>query len=212
MSQTRGPSSAGEPADDGPWLDADEAAPRLLLFAMPGLLELAASLESGAVAAVVVDPRALSPADMRAATDACRRRQVACLMRGDASAAKASGLDGVHLDDAGSIAAARAVLGSGALIGASCRLSRHAAMVAGEAGADYVMFGALTDLPGVAGELADIVAWWNELFVLPCAAAGRFDAARAAAFVQAGADLLAMQMAAGVGELARTLQVADATT
>ena len=172
----RRPSAPAEPADDGPWLDPEEPAPRLLLFATPGLAGLEPALAGGAVAAVVVDPRALAQADVDAAIAACRRHATAWLGRGDAAVAKTAGADGVHLDDPDRVAAARTLLGPDRLIGVSCGLSRHAAMVAGEAGADYVMFGALRDTPEREGELADTVAWWSELFVLPCAAGGRLSA------------------------------------
>jgi thiamine-phosphate pyrophosphorylase len=68
-------------------------------------------------------------------------------------------------------------------------MSRHAAMVAGEAGADYVQFGSLDLAPP--GAVIDLVAWWHELFVLPCAAAGRFSPATARTLAEAGADFLA---------------------
>ena len=86
----------------------------------------------------------------------------------------------------------RRSLGAERLIGASCGLSRHAAMVAGEAGADYVLFGSLAARTG--DQVVELVAWWSELFVLPCAAAGPAlarDGARALA--ARGADFLATQ-------------------
>ena len=67
------PAAPAEPTDDGPWLDPEEPAPRLLLFATPGLAGLEPALAGGAVAAVVVDPRALAQADVDAAIAACRR-------------------------------------------------------------------------------------------------------------------------------------------
>lgn len=210
MSKKRGPSSAPEPADDGPWLDPDDAEPKLLLFATPGLGELDAALATGAVAAVVADTRAMPGDDVQATMAACRAHGVACLLRGDAAAARTARADGVHLDDPDRVAAARKLLGEQALIGVSCSLSRHAAMVAGEAGADYVMFGALADRPTADGELAEALAWWSELFVLPCVAAGRWDADLATAFVGAGADLLAMRLSdGGVAALARALRPAS---
>ena len=211
MSKQHGPSSAPEQADDGPWLDPDEVGPKLLLFATPGLGELDETLATGAVAAVVADTRAMTEADVKAAMSACRAHDVACLLRGDAAAARAARADGVHLDDPDRVAAARKLLGDQALIGISCTLSRHAAMVAGEAGADYVMFGALADRPAADGELAEALAWWSELFVLPCVAAGRLDASLAAMLVEAGADLLAVRLTdGGVAALARTLRPASA--
>jgi thiamine-phosphate pyrophosphorylase len=115
-------------------------------------------------------------------------------------------MDGVHLDDPNRAVAARTLLGGEGLIGVSCALSRHAAMVAGEAGADYVMFGSLADLPEADGELADMVAWWSEMFVLPCVAAGRLNVALCRALVRAGADMLAVRLGeAGAADLASAL-------
>jgi thiamine-phosphate pyrophosphorylase len=80
-------------------------------------------------------------------------------------------------------------------------------MVAGEAGADYVLFGSLATEP--AAEIAALVRWWGELFVLPCAAAGRFSPASASAMAAGGADFLATQEANI--ELARALVTIGST-
>ena len=44
-----------------------------------------------------------------------------------------------------------------------------------------------------AAEVEDLVAWWGELFVLPCAAAGRYSVETARAMAARGADFLATQ-------------------
>ncbi|MCB1883898.1 MAG: hypothetical protein KDG89_07870, partial [Geminicoccaceae bacterium] len=94
--------------------------------------------------------------------------------------------DGVLLDGADGVADARRTLGADALIGARCGLSRHAAMVAGEAGADYVVFAA----DGAdADDLVEMVAWWTGLFVLPSVAVLAPDGP-AYALALAGADFL----------------------
>jgi thiamine-phosphate pyrophosphorylase len=211
-------------ADDGPFVEPGEVEPKLLLFApaRPAGVspELEAALATGAVAALVVDAKAL-PAEERAAAlsacgAACRRHGAALLLRNDPAAARSAGADGVHLDEAGQVAAARALLGAHRLVGAGCGRSRHAAMVAGEAGADYVMFGALDRAFAPDDELADLVTWWTELFVLPCAAAGRHTPELAMALAQGGADFVAVAEEAllspgnGAAELARALQEAAA--
>jgi thiamine-phosphate pyrophosphorylase len=170
-----------EPAEGGPWLDPAEERSRLLLFAVPP----EAVLGSGAVAALVLPAAAID-----AHVLALRRRwRLPLLVQGDAAAAENEEVDGVHLAGSDAVAAARQLLGRGRLIGADCGHSRHAAMVAGEAGADYVQFGSLDLAPP--GAVIDLVAWWRELFVLPCAAAGRFSPASAQALVAARADFLA---------------------
>ena len=189
-----------ESRDEGPWVEPGEVAAGLLLFAPAGLTrarlsaELAAPLATGAVAALIVDA-AMPGRDDPVLADCrtlCRRHAVACLVEGDAGAALDARADGVFLYRETDVAPARRLLGPDRIVGAACGLSRHAAMVAGEAGADYVMFGALDEVPRPAGELFELVAWWNELFVLPCAAAGRLTPDLASALTRSGADLLAV--------------------
>lgn len=202
---SRGGKPAGPAlAEDGPWLDPQEVEPALFLFAPAdlagaGVMDgLAAALGAGAVA-LVVDAAALPEASRGELLAACRAvctgAEAAFLLLDDAEAARRARATGVHLSapDEGRIAAARRVLGAEAIIGAACGLSRHAAMVAGEAGADYVMFGTADDVPVPGSELGELVAWWSELFVLPCAAAGRFTPELAAVFARTGADLLALR-------------------
>ena len=180
MSRRRTRAAAADAAD-GPWLEPGDERTRLLLFGVPELAVLA----SGAVAALVLPPTALT-AEVLALR---REHRLPLLLRGDPALAREHGLDGVHLADGEAVADARRALGRGALIGVDCALSRHAAMVAGEAGADYVLFGSLDLAPP--GAVTDLVVWWRELFVLPCAAAGRFSPETAAALADAGADFLA---------------------
>lgn len=189
--------SDGAGGPEGPWLDPGEEAPTgLLLFApdAPGsafadLLD--AVLATGAAVALVLGPPG---PDWRPALAACRGRGVASLARHDPALALSLGADGVHLDDPAGVAEARRRLGADALIGAACGRSRHSAMVAGEDGADYVMFSPGTDAsPGAGASLDELCRWWTELFVLPCAA----DLREAAASdpgppVRAGADFVAV--------------------
>jgi hypothetical protein len=79
--------------------------------------------------------------------------------------ARRLGCDGVHLPgDERLFAPARASLPADAIIGAQCAGSRHQAMVFGELGADYVAFAGASD------QVLDLVAWWQELFEVPCVA------------------------------------------
>lgn len=181
--------SGAEPEDasggDGPWLEPEEARPGLLLFADAVDAEVEGVLASGAVAALVVDAAALA-----AWRPVARRHAVALLVRDEVI----GDVDGVHLASPAEVAAARTRLGPDRIVGAACGLSRHAAMVAGEAGADYVMFGDLDRPFDATDELLELVAWWNELFVLPCAAAaGTLDEGASRTLVAAGADLLAVR-------------------
>ena len=90
--------------------------------------------------------------------------------------AKRLGADGVHLGQSdGDIREARALLGPSAQIGKTCHDSRHFAMEAGEAGADYVAFGAFyptTTKPSHYRPDPSILTWWSTLFEIPCVAIG----------------------------------------
>jgi len=104
--------------------------------------------------------------------------------------------DGVHVgrDDAG-VAEARAALGKDGIVGATCHDSRHLAIEAAEAGADYVAFGAFFPTTTKdAKTVADIetLRWWAEMMVVPCVAIGGITVANAAPLVEAGADFLAV--------------------
>lgn len=204
MSRKHRPRAGLEPAaEDGPWLPPGERHPRLLLFAGEPDPALETLLAEGAVAALVAAPAAL--AAWRARLEPGR---VALLALDDPGAEA----DGVHLSDPRGVGAARERLGRERIVGAACGFSRHAAMVAGEAGADYVMFGDF-DHPAAPGdELCELVAWWHELFVIPCAAAGRPDATTLRALAGAGADFLALrQPAADLLEAVREVAIPAAT-
>jgi thiamine-phosphate pyrophosphorylase len=88
------------------------------------------------------------------------------------------------------VAASRAALGAERILGVSCGHSRDAAMIAGEAGADYVGFG---DLDRPAGQgVYDLLEWWSELFVLPCLAEAATTERDCAQLARAGADFVAV--------------------
>ncbi len=126
----------------------------------------------------------------------CADRDVAFIVNDSISLAKRIGADGVHLGQGdGDPVEARKILGRGAQIGVTCHDSRHLAMEAGEAGADYVAFGAFfpTVTKAVEHQAApDLLSWWQSLFELPCVAIGGITAENCAPLVRAGADFLAV--------------------
>jgi thiamine-phosphate pyrophosphorylase len=181
---------------------------------------------------------ALSAADIAAVLlrlpDAEERRQVdhvktlapavqdkgaALLLDGHPHLAARAGADGAHLDGVDTFKAALSTLRPERIAGCGGLASRHDAMVAGEAGADYVMFGE----PGTAGgrpsfnAISDRVAWWAELFEIPCVGfAGSLDEVEPLA--AAGADFVAIGdcvftdrrgCSAAVAEAARRLGMAE---
>lgn len=126
----------------------------------------------------------------------CAEREVAFIVNDDMGLAKRIGADGVHLgQDDGDPREARALLGPAAQIGVTCHDSRHLAMEAGEAGVDYVAFGAFfptSTKPVKHVPEPDILGWWTTLFELPCVAIGGITPDNGRRLVEAGADFLAV--------------------
>jgi thiamine-phosphate pyrophosphorylase len=126
----------------------------------------------------------------------CAEAGAAFIVNDSMSLAKRLGADGVHLGQSdGDIREARALLGPSAQIGKTCHDSRHLAMEAGEAGADYVAFGAFyptTTKPSDYRPDPSILSWWSTLFEIPCVAIGGITPENAVPLVQAGADFLAV--------------------
>jgi len=126
----------------------------------------------------------------------CADADVAFIVNDSVALAKRLGADGVHLGQSdGDIREARALLGPSSQIGRTCHDSRHLAMDAGEAGADYVAFGAFyptTTKPSDYRPDPSILTWWSTLFEIPCVAIGGITADNAKPLVAAGADFLAV--------------------
>ena len=106
------------------------------------------------------------------------------------------GADGVHIgqDDA-PYRETRARVGGNALVGVTCHSSRHLAIEAAEAGADYVAFGAFfptATKDAKARADIDLLAWWSDLMTVPCVAIGGITVDNAKPLVEAGADFLAV--------------------
>ncbi|MEL7540614.1 MAG: thiamine phosphate synthase, partial [Pseudomonadota bacterium] len=104
--------------------------------------------------------------------------------------------DGVHLGmDDMDIAEARDFVGPDMVIGATCKNSRHHAMIAGEAGADYVAFGAFYSTETKANTTTaepETLTWCQMFLTLPCVAIGGITLDNAAPLISAGADFLAV--------------------
>lgn len=186
------------------WIEPEEAGLRLLLFLDDGIggQVLAESLAAGPFAGVVAKG---SPERLAALLPACRAVPCALLSLHDIAAA--AGVDGVHLA-AAEVGEARRRLGDAALIGAEAHASRHEAMVAGEAGADYVTF-----RTGDRDRLVELVGWWNDVSVLPCVAAGAIFPDMVMPLARAGAGMLAVTSdlpPAELGRLAEAVRAAAA--
>ena len=140
----------------------------------------------------------------------CAAREVAFIVNDSISLAKRIKADGVHLgQDDGTVEEARQRLGREAQIGVTCHNSRHLAMEAGEAGADYVAFGAFFPTTTKQTEYTaepDLLRWWQELMEIPCVAIGGITPDNCAPLVAAGADFLAVSGAVWNGDEVEAVQ------
>lgn len=136
--------------------------------------------------------------------EVCAAHDVAFIVNDSVALAKRIGADGVHLGQGdGDPREAREALGPMAQIGVTCHASRHLAMNAGEAGADYVAFGAFFPSTTKSSEHhpePELLAWWNGLFEIPCVAIGGITPENCGPLVEAGADFLAVSAAVWSGD------------
>jgi thiamine-phosphate pyrophosphorylase len=162
--------------------------------------DLAAALDAGDVACVQLRLKDAGDDAIRMACEVLRpvvqERGVAFLLNDRPDLAAELGCDGVHVgqQDA-SYVEARRIVGKDAIVGVTCHASRHLAMQAAEAGADYVAFGAF--FPTVTKEppsSADpsILRWWSDLMTVPCVAIGGIGPGNCRPLLDAGADFLAV--------------------
>jgi thiamine-phosphate pyrophosphorylase len=175
------------------------------LSAATFLTPLKEALEGGDVASFQLRLKHVSDDEIRRVVDTLRpavqAHGAAFILNDRPDLAAELGCDGVHVgqEDA-SYAEARKLLPNG-IVGVTCHDSRHLAMEAGEAGADYVAFGAFfptqTKEPKTSADI-ELLRWWGEMMVVPCVAIGGITIQNAPALVEAGADFLAVS--AGVWE------------
>lgn len=161
--------------------------------------QLAAALDAGDVAAVQLRLKDVPDDVILKTIDRLRpiaqKRDVAFLLNDRPDLAKKSGCDGAHVGQTDMpIKDARKILGD-LTMGVTCHNSRHLAMEAGEAGADYVAFGAFfattTKEPPDMAEI-ETLKLWAETMEIPCVAIGGITAENCASLVQAGAEFLAV--------------------
>ena len=162
--------------------------------------ELKAALDAGGADCVQLRLKDIDDDTIRRITDILRpvtqERDVAFVMNDRPDLVRETGCDGVHVgqNDA-SYSDARALLGPDAIVGVTCKDSRHLAIDAAEAGADYVAFGAFfgsTTKTTTVQASPDILDWWSETTSVPCVAIGGITPANCSPLVSAGADFLAI--------------------
>jgi thiamine-phosphate pyrophosphorylase len=125
----------------------------------------------------------------------CRRHAVPLIINDDWRLAAAIGADGAHLgEDDGELAAARAAMPEGAILGASCYADLALARSAAAAGADYVAFGAFFPSPTKPNARRASLELLRDSAALglPRVAIGGITPDNARPLVDAGAALLAV--------------------
>lgn len=180
---------------------------------------LSAALAAAEVSSVLIVPAGPAGLDHSLAAPLAALAQkagAAALVPDDPELARSVGADGVHLaaarDLAGAYALARASLGARGIVGVDPGVSRHEAMTLAEAGADYVAFGApahLKDRAKARVRRDELVAWWAEIFEVPCVAFDVETAEEARTLAAMGADFIAVRLSAGLSPAAAGALVAE---
>ena len=162
--------------------------------------ELARALDGGDVACVQLRLKDVSDDAMRRACDVLRpvttARDVAFLLNDRPDLAAACDCDGVHIGQQDApYAEARRLMGPDRIVGVTCHDSRHLALVAAEAGADYVAFGAFYPTktkPSNYRPQPELLQWWSDVMTVPSVAIGGITPENCVPLVQTGADFIAV--------------------
>ncbi len=180
---------------------------RLYLITPPVIDDLAAfgrslgeALEAGDVGALQVRLKGAPDGVIEAACRVMRpmtaARDVALILNDRPDLAAAYGCDGVHIGQHDApYAEARRLMGRDRIVGVTCHDSRHLAIEAAEAGADYVAFGAF--FPTTTKDAAiradpEILEIWQQIMTTPCVAIGGITVDNCRPLVAAGADFIAV--------------------
>lgn len=190
--------------------DPTRERPRLYLITPPQIEDVPAfvdqfraAVQGGDVASLQIRLKKGDEIDLTATREVaqavkriCTAEHIALFINDSPQLARALQVDGVHLGmNDMDIAEARELLGPDMIIGATCKNSRHHAMIAGEAGADYVAFGAFYPTQTKSDTTPadpEILTWCQMFLTLPCVAIGGITLANAAPLLKAGADFLAV--------------------
>ena len=185
---------------------------RLYLISPPHLsaknfiIPLREALAGGDVASFQLRLKNVDDDAIRRATDLLRpivqAAGAAFILNDRPDLAAELGCDGVHVgQEDTTYAEARRLVGPKAIVGVTAHDSRHLAMEAAEAGADYVAFGAFfptTTKESKTSADIELLRWWSQTMVVPAVAIGGITVQNAPPLVEAGADFLAVS--AGVWE------------
>src|SRR5262245_31463285 len=191
-------------ADHRPNTRQTRPAPRLYLMLPwpenpswlgPALAEIGGSADIAAVLLRLREAGERTLIDyVKAIAPAAQDKGIAVLLDGHCDLVARAGADGAHLTGIETFIAALDTLKPDRITGAGGLRTRHDAMIAGERGADYLMFGEPNGGRPAFDAILERVAWWAELFEPPCIGYAA-DVAEIAPLVDAGADFVALEMA-----------------
>jgi thiamine-phosphate pyrophosphorylase len=183
------------------------ATTRLYLITPPALdpdrfaKELEEALAGGDVSSLQLRLKDCDDETVRRATKVLKPiaqdRGVAFIMNDRPDLAAELDCDGVHVgEEDAPYAEARRLLGLDRIVGVTCGSSRHRALTAAEAGADYVAFGAFFPSPTKTATThrasPELLRDWSETTVVPCCAIGGITQENCGPLAEAGADFLAV--------------------
>ncbi|WP_085904108.1 thiamine phosphate synthase [Kiloniella majae] len=168
------------------------------------------ALDGGGISCVLLSGTADNTEVLKKAVEILQpitqERDIAFLIEDDYQNAKAFGCDGVHLNNAGNYKEAREHLGTNYIVGVDCGISRHDAILVGEAGADYVAFNNRRPLPEIEDpdvrefeeggpKGLELLTWWQTMMTPPCVSMDDIPIEAAKSYADAGADFIAIQTA-----------------
>lgn len=198
--------------------DTAPARPKPRLYLLTPLLDAAdrdavaqairAAGKAADIAAILLRPGRADADALAPLVAAAHAIGAACLIEGDVALADRLGADGAHLDGPTALKAALPTVRPHGIAGVGGLRSKHEAMIAGELGADYVMFGE----PDGSGRrpafdtTVERTDWWAQLFEPPCVAFAA-SVEEVEALADAGADFIAVDVLAFAGD---TLSLAAA--
>ncbi|HAA93547.1 MAG: thiamine phosphate synthase [Rhodospirillaceae bacterium] len=162
--------------------------------------EFKMALDGGDVACLQIRLKDVDDDSIRRATETllpiAQSHDVAVLMNDRPDLAAELGCDGVHVGQEDTpYAEARALVGDDAIVGVTCKRSRHLAIEAADQGADYVAFGGFFHSTTKVSEKTEranpeILTWWAETTNVPCVAIGGITVENCGSLVEAGANML----------------------
>ena len=185
-------------ASRGQSIAAAHSLPRLYLVARadtdgPLITQVLGAADLAAVLLHVPENEQPELTTVKALAPRVQERGAALLVAEHAELAASAGADGVHVEGQDALRTALPIFKPDRIVGCGGLSTRHEAMLAGEAGADYVMFGE-PDRHGFRPSfeaMLERVRWWAQLFEIPCVGFAA-SLAEVHPLAAAGADFVAL--------------------